>query len=285
MSGATDQRFEALEYRDDGSVAPARFRYTPAGDGWEIARNDQEWLSLGAGYQLLKTAECGVCSTDLDRRHLPFPLPQVIGHELIALDEGGARHVVEINASCEARQLSAPCVFCRRGLQTHCPERLVLGIHDLPGGFGGWVLAPRGAVIPVPDQLPSRTAVLVEPFAAALRAVDTVAPRDGEVIAVLGPRRLGMLVIAALAAVRHGDGPRFEVAAMARRAALLELASDLGADHLIDVSAGATVRPRQADVVVDTTGHPDGLTTAVLAARREVLKRKACGWKHKYATK
>ena len=69
-------------------------------------------------------------------------------------------------------------------------ERLVLGIHDLPGGFGPWMLVPVHGALPIPDALPSATAVLVEPFAAALRAVERIAPRKGDRIGVLGPRRL-----------------------------------------------------------------------------------------------
>ena len=257
MSRGGERRFEALEYRADGSVAPTELSYAATADGgWTIERNGQPWLSLGEGYRLLQTTECGVCSTDLDRRHLPFPLPQVIGHELIALDESGARHVVEINASCQARQIAEPCVFCRHGLPTHCPERLVLGIHALPGGFGGWVLAPRHATVAVPERLASRTAVLVEPFAAALHAVQTLRPRDGDSVGVLGPRRLGMLVIAALAATRQRSGVRHEITALARRPGLFELARQLGADQCVQVGESADAPPEQVDVVVDTTGQP-----------------------------
>ena len=260
--------FDALEYLDDGSVRQAGFAFEGnQQDGWKIERNGAPWLELGPGYRLLRTVECGVCSTDLDRRYLPFPLPQVIGHELIAVDPEGRRHVVEINASHLARGLHTDCPFCASGLPTHCPERLVLGIHALPGGFGGWVLAPTGAVLPVPDGVPSSTAVLVEPFAAALHGVATIAPRQGETVAVLGPRRLGMLVIAALAAWRERTGVGFEIAALARRRSLLELARELGADRLVDTSTG---EPEPVDVVVDTTGSAEGLALALRIAQREV---------------
>jgi threonine dehydrogenase-like Zn-dependent dehydrogenase len=41
-----------------------------------------EKISLGPGYSLIKVVYCGVCSTDLSREHLPFPLPQVTGANL-----------------------------------------------------------------------------------------------------------------------------------------------------------------------------------------------------------
>ncbi|MEZ5362912.1 MAG: hypothetical protein R2748_11360 [Bryobacterales bacterium] len=52
----------------------------------------------------------------LRRRHRPrsplppFPLPQITGHEVVALDEHGERYAVEINAP--------PIV---RGIETDCP--------------------------------------------------------------------------------------------------------------------------------------------------------------------
>src|SRR5207249_2809327 len=107
-----------------------------------VVREGREHLRLGPGYRLLRVSRCGVCATDLARRQLPFPLPQVTGHEVVAVADDGTPVVVEINASHAARALppDAWCADCRRGLGTHCPDRLVLGIHDLPGGFGPWLL-------------------------------------------------------------------------------------------------------------------------------------------------
>jgi len=261
--------FEALEHRSDGSFAPARFRFEgdPA-TGWQVLRNERAHLSLGPGYGCLASRACGVCATDLARRFLPFPLPQVIGHELLAETAAGERRVVEINASCRARGLP-PCATCAAGLERHCPARLVLGIHDLPGGFAPFVLAPLRAALPVPPGLPDETAALVEPFAAALHAARTLDLRPGDRVAVLGPRRLGMLLIAALAAERRRIGASWELVALARRPELLALARELGADELRQLPVGGPPAER-FDVVVDTTGTPDGLTVALAAARREL---------------
>lgn len=277
--------FEALDYRADQTFAPARYRF--AGDeqrGWNVHRDGRPLLELGPGYRLLRTSSCGVCSTDLARHWLPFPLPQVTGHEVIARDDRGRRYVVEINASHEARGVPNDCAFCSAGLPTHCPDRLTLGIHDLPGGFGPWFLAPVGACLEVPAIVGDDVAVLVEPFAAALHAVHTIAPRAGERIAVLGPRRLGMLVVAALAAERRRSGADFAIVALVRDVKLGELARSFGASesHVVDEAA---VGGRSCDVVIDTTGNPDGLVSAVRIARREVhLKsthgQSSCGVRH-----
>jgi threonine dehydrogenase-like Zn-dependent dehydrogenase len=162
----------------------------------------------------------------------------------------------------------------------------VLGIHDLPGGFGPWILAPVNALVPVGGEVEDASAVLIEPLAAALHAVQTIDPQHGETIAVLGPRRLGMLVVAALQAFRADTRRAFTILALSRRDALLELAGALGADRTIRVDGdGAALGDRLADVVIDTTGNPEGLALAVRLARREVhLKsthgRPAVGLRH-----
>ncbi|MEQ8768757.1 MAG: alcohol dehydrogenase catalytic domain-containing protein [Planctomycetota bacterium] len=263
--------FRALDYHADDRFAPAMYRFRSEGSGWAVTRDDELALSLGEGYRPLDVLACGVCSTDLARRFLPFPLPQVIGHELVALDENRQRVVVEINASHRARGLDIDCPFCRSGLERHCPDRLVLGIHDLPGGFGPRVLAPVHAVIPVPDAVPSETAVLVEPFAAALNAVDRLDLDGKESVAVLGPRRLGMLVVAALAARRAERGHDFQILALSRHAHLLDLAGELGADRGIRVEGSGDALPSElADIVIDTTGSPTGFELALRLARSEV---------------
>lgn len=262
-------RFTAYEYRADTSFEEADYEFRGSEeDGWSILRNGDEHLTLGPGYRLLRTDRCGVCSTDLDRHFLPFPLPQVTGHELVALDDDGRRYVVEINASHAALGVEHDCPFCTLGLSTHCPERLVLGIHDLPGGFGPWILAPRNAVHEIPDEVSSESAVLVEPFAATLRAVHVSAPQPGERVAVLGPRRLGMLLVAALAAERRRRAIDFEIHALVRREELGELALRFGADGFRVVTPEEDAA--DMDVIFDTTGNPDALALAARLARREV---------------
>ncbi len=265
------QRFEALEYDRDGGLARCTLSFHGSPErGFAVQRNGAPHLQLGPGYVPLRTTTCGVCSTDLARRFLPFRLPQVIGHEVVATDADGRRCVVEINASHAARRVAADCPACDDDLPTHCPDRLVLGIHDLPGGFGPWLLAPVGAVLAVPDAVPTETAALTEPFAAALRAADVVAPRGGDVVAVLGPRRLGLLVIAALRARATEQERAIEIVAIGRHRRLLALAEQLGADRAVCMQGdGAALPDAMADVVVDTTGQPSGLQLALRLARRE----------------
>lgn len=202
--------FEAFDYTIDDAFIKARYDFEGSREeGWMVIRNGEKHLELGRGHRLLKSRVCGICSTDIARRFLPFPLPQILGHEVVASDpDSGGQYVVEINDTCDARGDIDRDIFCRAGLPTHCPGRMVLGIDRLPGGFGPYMLAPVNAVLEA-EQLPLRTAALVEPFAAALHAVNTSRPRKGERIAVLGTGRLGSLIIAALHSWRRSSGDRF----------------------------------------------------------------------------
>lgn len=266
-----DIRFLASEYTRAGGFEQAVYQYQgSAAEGWRVSRNKETLLDLGPGYEAVRVERCGVCSTDLARRFLPYPLPQVIGHELTGFHRG-RRVVVEINASHKSRRQTGDCPFCRGGLETQCPDRITLGINQLPGGFGSWVLAPVDCIVPVPDSVDPLAAALAEPFAAALHGVKAAAPRDGERIAVLGPRRLGLLTIAALAAWRAQSGRRFEIQALSRHAALLETAKQLGADNGVDLTQVDSADLEGVfDVVFDTTGSPAGLADALAMAKRLV---------------
>ena len=202
----TEIAFAAEDYRADQTFASAQYRYVgDAATGWLVERDGAPLLRLGPGYRLLRVRACGVCSTDLARHHLPFPLPQVIGHEVIATDDQGRRFVVEINASHHARGVASDCAFCRAGLPTHCPERLTLGIHGLPGGFGPWMLVPEHACLEVPANVPDSAAVLVEPFAAALHAVQTLAPQGNQVAIGSGLKAGETIVTAGVHLLKPGQ--------------------------------------------------------------------------------
>lgn len=268
--------FEAFEYTADGTLQSTRLAFDgDQHDGWSVLRNGVYHLTLGPGYRLVRSLTCGICSTDLARRFLPFPLPQVTGHEVIATDQTGGRFAVDINASHHARQIGNSCPFCLGGLPHHCPDRLVLGINGLPGGFGEWFLAPVGALRIIPTDMPMDNAVLIEPMAAALHAVRSLAIKAGDRVAVLGPRKLGMLVIASLRAERNRLGNQFEIVALARHPHLLTLAKQLGADTGVDVSESCP--DSSYEIVIDCTGSPAGFEMALAAATREVHLKSTSG--------
>jgi threonine dehydrogenase-like Zn-dependent dehydrogenase len=150
----------------------------------------------------------------------------------------------------------------------------VLGIDRLPGGFGPFLLAPVHAVVPVPAGMDPLTATFAEPFAAAWHAVTSLRPAAGERVAVLGAGRLGTLVVAALAVWRRRHGGPDAILVVTRRPQQASAARALGADEVRDV---ATAPTNLAEVVIDTTGAPEGLETALRLAVREVHLKSTTG--------
>ena len=217
-------KFQAPEYQSDGSFKRVNYTFIEhPSHGWDVLRNGKCHLTLGLGYTVMQGKYCGVCSTDLSRHFLPFDLPQITGHEVVVMKDG-QRFVVDINASHQSRgQQVDDCPYCRSGMENHCPERLTLGIDRLPGGFSPYMLAPINAIFPVADNISSLAASFTEPFAAALQGVESTVFRCGDRVAVLGPRRLGMLIIAALAGVRSQQSLDFEIVALVRHEHLAEL--------------------------------------------------------------
>jgi len=160
---------------------------------------------------------------------------------------------------------------------------MVLGIDRLPGGFGPYILAPKNAVVPI-QGLNEYSGVLIEPFAAAFHAITVSPPERGDEIAVLGPRKLGTLLIAGLKAYKCLSGVDFKIYALARYQNILRLCSRLGSDCEVDLSnVNEKSITDQYDIVYDTTGTESGFELALKLAKREVhLKstngRKVCGF-------
>ena len=275
--------FSALEYTKDASFQQASYRYEgDAKTGWCILREGKEHLVLPEGYRLLKSIRCGVCSTDLARHNLPYSLPQITGHEVIAEDESGKTVAAEINASHHATgsPLAEACPFCRQGLPTHCPDRLTLGIDRLPGGFAPWILVPEHNIVQVPTTVGPDVSVLIEPFAAALHATERIDFAGLERVAVLGAGRLGLLIVAALNGRREKMRGTFSIEAIDRHQERLRVAAALGADRSWEdseaVMAGAHDRP-PFHVVFESTGSPQGLEEALRLASRQVHLKSTTG--------
>jgi alcohol dehydrogenase len=208
--------------------------------------------AIAPGEALIRVTLAGICNTDLEimRGYLGFQ--GVLGHEFVgvveeAIDRSwiGRRVVGEINCAC------GECAACRRGDERHCPVRTTLGIQGRNGTLADYCLLPVHNLHHVPDAVSDEQAVFVEPLAAALEITDRTHIRPTDSVVVTGDGKLGLLVAQVLALT----GCRLQVVGrhkshlgiLARRQIPTCLEADVPADL-------------QADVVVDCTGHPDGLT-------------------------
>jgi len=210
----------------------------------------------GPGEVLVDVLRAGVCETDLQLMRGYMNFAGTLGHEFTGVARSGTlagrRVVAEINCSC------LKCPTCSRGLTTHCPHRSVIGIFGRDGAFADQIAVPGHNLHPVPDELSDDEAVFVEPVAAGYQILRQQLVSRRQKVLILGDGRLGNVCAQVLAdygchVLVAGKHPE--------KLAVLQL---LG---LATVLVDDLPSERQFEVVVDCTGSPTGLPTALELVR------------------
>jgi len=247
---------------------------TRPGQGLELV--EVEIPEPGPGELLVRVRACGICGTDLGYYQWKpevqglIELPRVLGHEFIGRVEAigpetsiavGARVTADSDGGC------GTCRFCRRGYPHACEQQSRLG-HQRDGGLADYVLVPERSAHVLPPGMDERIACLLEPFAAAVHAVELLPNCAGTAGAVIGPGPIGLLAATALADA--GCGPVL-VAGLAEDDHRLEAARRLGFEGVTVEEAVASAQALGelggADVVVDAVGSAASLTLAARLAR------------------
>jgi threonine dehydrogenase-like Zn-dependent dehydrogenase len=230
----------------------------------------------GADDGLLRVEACGICGSDVEQYKGALggdSLPAVPGHELLGIVEEvgeraaarwkvqpGDRVAVEIMVPCRA------CEPCLTGRYLSCADRRgVYGATPIsrePALWGGYAeyayLHPNAILHRVRNDLPAELAVMFNPLGAGVRWTRELGgTRLGDTVLILGAGQRGLTSV--LAAKAAGAATVI-VTGLARDAAKLQLARELGADHTIDVEREDTVERvreitggRLADVVLELT--------------------------------
>jgi len=230
----------------------------------------------GAGEVVLDVELAGICGSDLHgyRGH-PGPRvpPLVLGHEVVGSVDG-ERYTVYPLVAC------GECERCRAGEDNLCASWRLIGMHR-PGVFAEAVAVPRRSLVPVPEALDTRRAVLAEPLACCVGALAPHAVGEGTRVAVFGAGPLGLLTtfLAARAGAR--------VKVVDRLAERVETARRLGATdfdepaHVAVDAAGFEQTWREAieaveaggSVVVMGLGDAEGEFPMALVVRRAIRLR------------
>ncbi|WP_017725858.1 zinc-dependent alcohol dehydrogenase [Halalkalibacterium ligniniphilum] len=146
----------------------------------------------------VKTIYGGICGSDLGvfkgkLPHATYPLRP--GHELVGtvIEAGeaakydvGTRVVVLPNTFC------GECDLCLKGRTNICRHKKSLGVNS-HGGFSEEFVISSKFVMPVPDELPSEKAVLIEPLAVVVSAFKKVTITKDTTVAIIGSGNEGML--------------------------------------------------------------------------------------------
>ena len=156
---------------------------------------------------VIAVEHAGVCGTDLAlfSGDYSVPLPLVCGHEFVGTVSAigketdaswlGKRVTAEINNTCLAYRSPSPCPACTRNMPHHCLKRTVTGIISHHGAFAEEVVVPAGTLHELPATVDPVTATLTEPLAAALQTFAMTPVQGNETVVVLGPGRLGILIV------------------------------------------------------------------------------------------
>lgn len=207
-----------------------------------------EKTALQEGHALVRVRQVGICGSDLHLFRdgaiggIEASLPFVLGHEAMGVvEEVGSLAYAYLLGKRVAIEPAMPCLrceFCLRGDLNLCPNHLFLGLPPKAGAMQEYIIHPAHLLEPIPDGLSDAEAVLLEPLAIAVHAVDLGKVRTGQSAAVLGCGTLGLCVLMILK--QMGVYPLFATDRLEHR---LQLAHDLGADVIANA--------RREDVVAE----------------------------------
>jgi L-iditol 2-dehydrogenase len=243
----------------------------------------------GDDWVRVRTRLGGICGSDTNIITLgaspsasPFSsFPFVLGHENVGevaeLGAGvrdftvGERVVVNPLLCCGPRGITPPCAHCAAGHHSRCshftdgalaPGMFIGTTRGVGGSWGEWFVAHRSQLVRVPDATSDAEAVLTEPFACSVHAVQRAAAAGagsagagaphgaphgaGMRVLVIGAGSMGLLQMAALQALL----PEARVTVLARHAFQRAHAERLGAsrvvmargDHLPELADAAGTR-------------------------------------------
>lgn len=237
---------------------------------------------------LVKVEGCGICASDLksfggapsfwgDETQAPYiKAPMIPGHEFIG-------RVVKVGAEVTDYQVGDriiseqivpcwKCRFCNRGQYWMCEKHDLYGFqYNVNGGMAEYMKFTKEAInYKVPEELSIEQAILIEPYACSLHAVQRAQIQLGDVVVLSGSGTLGLGMVGA--AKKAGAEKLVVLDLFDER---LELASKFGAD--------LTLNPRRDDVVsiikemtegygcdvyIEATGHPKSVEQGLAMIRK-----------------
>jgi L-iditol 2-dehydrogenase len=153
---------------------------------------------------ILRVEACGICGTDARtffNGDPGAPAPWVLGHEPVGvLERVGADAVLPPGVEPGGRVFlgsiltCGQCRQCVDGRQNLCEHHLLYGYDPFPGAYAEWAAVPPIAVknlIPLPPDLPSELATVVDPFACALNGIEVLEVGLGDTVLILGAGPIG----------------------------------------------------------------------------------------------
>ena len=217
---------------------------------------------------LIRVTLAALCNTDREmvRGYMPG-FTGVLGHEFVGVVEDaadaslvGTRVVGEINLNC----FEPDCLYCSTGRDHHCQSRTTLGIWNKDGCFADYVTLPVRLLHEVPDTLGDTEAIFAEPLAAAFRIIERHPIDAGVPVALVGDGRLAFMIGQVVASTGA------DLTVFGLSADKLTLFAPF-AHTVVVIDESVSANREGFEVVIDATGSPDSLATAMALTRSEGL--------------
>ena len=220
--------------------------------------------------------------------------PLTIGHEFCGevvevgrrVKGAGEKAAEPIRAgdfvSAESHIVCGTCYQCRNGQFHVCTRETIIGVHR-DGGFAEYIAIPAScAWINDPAVVPVEVACVEEPFGNAVHAATEYSP-EGRCVVIFGAGPIGLFSVIVAGAQGAGriivvDAAEFRLRLASRVGAHTTIRTDPAPDGNPQAHARERERvvglirdaasPWEADLVMEMSGHPDAIDTALAAVRR-----------------
>ncbi|WP_347553034.1 alcohol dehydrogenase catalytic domain-containing protein (plasmid) [Pseudalkalibacillus hwajinpoensis] len=237
---------------------------------------------------IVKVEACGICAGDIkaydgapsfwgdDKQPAYIKAPMIPGHEFIGrvVEKGDAVTDYNIGDRIISEQIVPcwDCRFCGRGQYWMCEKHDLYGFQkNVNGGMAEYMkFTKEGINYKVPEDLPIEKAILIEPYACSLHAVQRAQIQLGDFVVLSGAGTLGLGMIGA--AKKAGADTLVVLDLQDSR---LELAKKFGADLVLNPSKVDVEKEIKAltegygcDVYIEATGHPKSVEQGLNSIRK-----------------
>lgn len=234
---------------------------------------------------LIRVLRCGVCGTDASEWStgpIMYPTqarhrvsghlgPMILGHEYIGeivSAPAGSGFVPGQLVASGAGVSCGRCPRCLEGKSNICENYFTYGLNA-NGGLAEFVVSVTSVLVPIPDGIPVDRAALAQPMAVGLHAARQAGVREGDRVVVIGAGVIGSLILMGLLHLQRD----LDVTVVDFAGPKLDRAIKIGATRVLEPSGdlqdriGSAIGPRGADVVIEASGAPGQLSTAIHVAR------------------
>jgi L-iditol 2-dehydrogenase len=256
---------------DTAAALPVRTRAAMLYGARDLRTTERDVPALGDADVLVRVAAVGVCGSDMHYfaagRNGPNVLrqPTVLGHEasgVVVAAGPRARIRVGTRVAVEPALGCGRCATCLQGAYNVCPDGTCLGSPPTHGTMTEYLVVPDRAAHPLPDAIDTVVGAVIEPLAVAVWAVRRARVGIGHRVLVTGAGPIGLLV----AQVARAAGA-VEVVVTDVNDHRLAVAAELGTTQTINTGATPLAEDLRVDRVLECTGVPAVLWTAIRAVR------------------